>query len=87
MVINIFGRGKYMAIVAVGIDLAKNARQGYVEQRTALINRIRGMLSDLGTVLPLKATTEVGVAGGFGTRDFAAECFKIYSFLRIYHLG
>lgn len=29
------------------------ARQGYVEQRTALINRIRGLLSELGVVLPL----------------------------------
>ena len=33
------------------------ARQGYVEQRTALINRIRGLLSKLGIVLPLKAAT------------------------------
>ena len=33
------------------------ARQGYVEQRTALINRIRGLLSELGIVLPLKAST------------------------------
>jgi transposase len=33
------------------------ARQGYVEQRTALINRIRGLLSELGIVLALKATT------------------------------
>ena len=31
------------------------ARQGCVEQRTALINRIRGLLSELGIVLPLKA--------------------------------
>jgi transposase len=29
------------------------ARQGYVEHRTALINRIRGLLSELGIVLPL----------------------------------
>jgi transposase len=39
------------------------ARQGYVEQRTALINRIRGLLSELGIVLPQKADTvrrEVG---------------------------
>ena len=28
------------------------ARQGYVEQRTALINRIRRLLSELGIVLP-----------------------------------
>jgi len=33
------------------------ARQGYAEQRTALINRIRGLLSELGIVLPLKAAT------------------------------
>jgi transposase len=33
------------------------ARQGYVEQRTALINRIRGLLSELGIVLLLKAAT------------------------------
>ena len=33
------------------------ARQGYVEQRTSLINRIRGLLSELGIVLPLKAAT------------------------------
>lgn len=31
------------------------ARQGYVEQRTALINRMRGLLSELGIILPLKA--------------------------------
>lgn len=29
------------------------ARQGHVEHRTALINRIRGLLSELGIVLPL----------------------------------
>ena len=33
------------------------ARQGYVEQRTGLINRIRGLLSELGIVLPQKADT------------------------------
>jgi len=33
------------------------ARQGYVEQRTALINRIRGLLSELGIVLAQKAET------------------------------
>jgi transposase len=33
------------------------ARQGYVQERTALINRIRGLLSELGIVLPLKAAT------------------------------
>lgn len=33
------------------------ARQGDVEQRTGLINRIRGLLSELGIVLPQKAET------------------------------
>ena len=33
------------------------ARQGYVRERTALINRIRGLLSELGIVMPLKADT------------------------------
>jgi len=32
-------------------------RQGFIEQRTATINRIRGLLSEFGIVLPLKATT------------------------------
>ena len=31
------------------------ARQGYVEQSTSLINHIRGLLSELGIVLPNKA--------------------------------
>lgn len=30
------------------------ARQGYVEQRTVLINRIRGLVSELGIVQPSK---------------------------------
>jgi transposase len=33
------------------------ARQGFVVQRTATINRMRGLLSELGVVLPLKAAT------------------------------
>jgi transposase len=33
------------------------ARQGFVEQRTATLNRIRGLLSELGIVLPRKAAT------------------------------
>ena len=37
--------------------MVHRARQGYVEQRTAVLNRIRGLLSELGTVLPLKAAT------------------------------
>ena len=32
-------------------------RQGYIEARTATINRIRGLLSEFGIVLPLKAAT------------------------------
>jgi transposase len=32
-------------------------RQGFVEQRTATINRIRGLLSEFGVVLPLRAST------------------------------
>jgi transposase len=35
--------------------LVHRARQGFVEQRTATINRIRGLLIELGIVLPLKA--------------------------------
>ena len=31
------------------------ARQGFIEERTALINRVRGLLSELGIVLPQKA--------------------------------
>lgn len=31
------------------------ARQGFIEERTALINRMRGLLSELGIVLPQKA--------------------------------
>jgi len=30
-------------------------RQGFVEQRTATINRLRGLLSEFGIVLPQKA--------------------------------
>jgi transposase len=32
-------------------------RQGFIEQRTGTINRIRGLLSEFGIVLPLKAET------------------------------
>jgi transposase len=37
--------------------LVHRARQGFVAQRTATINRIRGLLSEFGVVLPLKAAT------------------------------
>ena len=33
------------------------SRNAYVEQRTALINRVRGLLAELGIVLPQKADT------------------------------
>lgn len=32
-------------------------RQGIIEQRTATINRVRGLLCEFGIVLPLKAAT------------------------------
>lgn len=35
--------------------MVHRARQGYVAARTATINRIRGLLSEFGIVLPLKA--------------------------------
>jgi hypothetical protein len=58
-------------IVFVGIDLAKNdaadaaaiceavqrARQGSVAQRSATLYRVRGLLAELGIVLPQKAAT------------------------------
>jgi transposase len=37
--------------------MVHRARQGWVEERTACINRIRGLLGELGHVLPLKANT------------------------------
>ena len=37
--------------------MVHRARQGFVEQRTATLNRIRGLLSEVGIVLPLKANT------------------------------
>ena len=37
--------------------MVHRARQGFVEQRTATINRVRGLLSEFGIVLPLKAAT------------------------------
>jgi transposase len=37
--------------------MVHRARQGFVEARTATLNRIRGLLSEFGIVLPLKAET------------------------------
>ena len=47
--------------------MVHRARQGFVEQRTATLNRIRGLLSEFGIVLPLKATT---------VRRRACECLE-----------
>lgn len=38
-------------------------RQGFIEQRTALINRVRGLLSEFGIVMPLKASIVRAQAG------------------------
>jgi transposase len=35
--------------------MVHRARQGFVEARTATLNRIRGLLAEFGIVLPLKA--------------------------------
>lgn len=43
--------------------MVHRARQGYVEARTATINRVRGLLSEVGIVLPLKAATVRRAAG------------------------
>jgi transposase len=43
--------------------MVHRARQGYVEARTATINRLRGLLSELGIVLPFKAATVRREAG------------------------
>src|SRR5204863_7491065 len=47
--------------------MVHRARQGFVEQRTATLNRIRGLLSEFGVVLPLKAAT---------IRQRAAACLE-----------
>jgi transposase len=43
--------------------MVHRARQGYIEARTATINRLRGLLSEFGIVLPLKAATVRREAG------------------------
>jgi transposase len=43
--------------------MVHRARQGFVEARTACINRLRGLLSELGIVLSLKAATVRREAG------------------------
>ena len=40
-----------------GVLCLHRVRQGFIEERTATINRIRGLLSEFGVVLPLKADT------------------------------
>jgi hypothetical protein len=37
--------------------LTARCRQGFVVERTALINRLRGLLSEFGVVLPLRSVT------------------------------
>jgi transposase len=44
--------------------MVHRARQGFVQQRTATLNRIRGLLSEFGIVLPLKAATVRREAAG-----------------------
>ena len=44
--------------------MVHRARQGFVVQRTATLNRIRGLLSEVGIVLPLKASTVLSQAAG-----------------------
>jgi len=44
--------------------MVHRARQGYVQARTACINRIRGLLAEFGHVLPLKADTVRRQAAG-----------------------
>lgn len=52
-----------MRFVPVKSELAQSrlcihrVRQGFVQDRTACINRLRGLLSEFGVVLPLKAET------------------------------
>ncbi len=48
-------------------QMAHRARQGFVDQRTATLNRIRGLLNEFGVVLPLKAAT---------VRRRACECLE-----------
>ncbi len=35
--------------------MAHRAREGHMQQRTTTLNRIRGLLSEFGMVMPLKA--------------------------------
>ena len=37
--------------------MVHRARQGFVESRTAVLNRIRGLMSEFGIVMPLKANS------------------------------
>ena len=52
-----FTLAKRVRSTPISLMTVHRTRQGYVEQRTALVNRIRGLLSELGIVLPLKAAT------------------------------
>jgi transposase len=57
--------------------MVHRARQGYVEARTACINRLRGLLSELGIVLPLKAATvrrQAGAVLPLGSLSLGSHC-------------
>jgi transposase len=55
--------------------MVHRARQGFVEQRTATLNRIRGLLAEFGVVLRLTAEavrnspTSTVIAPGFAARQ------------------
>ncbi len=53
--------------------LVHRARQGFIEQRTATLNRIRGLLSKFGVVLPLK-TALVVFRGQHQMVHFGTSC-------------
>jgi transposase len=55
--------------------MVHRARQGLVEQRTATIHRIRGLLGEFGTALPLKAEVERRAARAPPLRRDPAQTF------------
>ena len=50
-----------------GVLCLHRVRQGFIEERTATINRIRGLLSEFGVVLPLCLTAAIYFAAHLGT--------------------
>ena len=53
-------------------------RQGFVEERTAMLNRIRGLLAEFGHVLPLRAL-KCGVAFPICWRNYLPEWPAVYA--------